>query len=414
MDAEIDRVAKSYSRRARIPGFRPGKAPARIVKQRFKDQILHDVAHDLIPRTVGDLLRERGVEAVDTPDIRDVTVEEGQPLTFTASFDTLPAFDPGDYTTLSLTRSSSVVEEGAVDQALERLRQRAARYEPVEGRGVDHGDTAVLDLARHDPDGETHTHPDVSIELGASANPPGFDEQILGLEPGASKTFTIHYPADHAVAELADKDVTYTVTIKAIKRRVVPALDDELAKDLGDFATLDALRARVRADLEREARQSAERRAARVADEAARRARAVRGAARRWSSASSTSASRTSCGGCRAGHRPAPDGRRLGGLPREPAGGGPRVSSRGRSCSTKWRGARSSRCPTRTSIGKSSATRPRSDGRCRPCGRGSNRTAGSRGCAPGCGGRSPLTSFSRVLESPKKPQSPSHEPFPQT
>src|SRR3712207_6147734 len=93
VDAEIDRVARDYSRKARIPGFRPGKAPARVIKQRFKEQILHDVAHDLIPRVLDDALRERGVEAVDTPDIRDVNVEEGQALTFTASFDTLPPFE---------------------------------------------------------------------------------------------------------------------------------------------------------------------------------------------------------------------------------------------------------------------------------------------------------------------------------
>src|SRR5919112_1896319 len=85
VDAEINRVAQGYSRRARIPGFRPGKAPARVIKQRFKDQILHDVAHELVPRAVDDALRERGVEAVDTPDIRDVVVQEGRPLKFTAS-----------------------------------------------------------------------------------------------------------------------------------------------------------------------------------------------------------------------------------------------------------------------------------------------------------------------------------------
>src|SRR6266571_8121975 len=115
--AEIDRLARDYSRKARIPGFRPGKAPARVIKQRFKDQILHEVAHDLIPRAVEDALRERGVEAVDTPDVRDVNLEEGQPLTFTASFDTLPAFDPGEYTTLSLRRRSARIEDEAVDRS---------------------------------------------------------------------------------------------------------------------------------------------------------------------------------------------------------------------------------------------------------------------------------------------------------
>ena len=258
VNAEIDRIARDYSRRARIPGFRPGKAPARVIKQRFRHEILHDVVHDLIPRAVDDALRERGVEAVDTPDIRDVNVEENQPLTFTAAFDTLPSFDPGDLSTIALRRGSPKVEDAAVDSAMDRLRQRAARFEPVEGRDVADGDTVVVDLERTEPGAETARHENVSIELGAKANPPGFDEQLLGLEPGAQKTFTVHYPQDHAITELAGKDVTYSVALKSIKHRVVPELDDEFAKDLGEFETLDALRGRVRDDLEHEARHTAE------------------------------------------------------------------------------------------------------------------------------------------------------------
>jgi trigger factor len=259
VNAEIDRIARDYSRKARIPGFRPGKAPARVIKQRYKDQILHDVAHDLIPRAVDDALRERGVEPVDTPDVRDVTLEEGQPLTFTASFDTVPSFDPGDLSTISLRRSRVAIEEDAVNAALERLRQRAARFEPVEDRGLDHGDTAVLDLERQDAGADRQSHRDVSIELGATANPPGFDEQLLGLNVGTTKAFTVHYPPDYPIGELANTDVSYTVTVKGVKRRVLPELDDEFAKDLGEFDTLDALRVRVREDLEREERLAADR-----------------------------------------------------------------------------------------------------------------------------------------------------------
>src|SRR3954468_66778 len=109
VNSEIDRIARDYSRKARVPGFRPGKTPPRVIKQRFKDQILHDVAHDLIPRAVDDALREKGFEAVDTPDVRDVNIEEGQPLTFTASFDTVPAFEPGDLSTIALRRSSAAI-----------------------------------------------------------------------------------------------------------------------------------------------------------------------------------------------------------------------------------------------------------------------------------------------------------------
>ena len=302
--AEIDRVARDYSRRAKIPGFRPGKAPARVIKQRFKDQILHDVAHDLIPRAVDDALRERGVEAVDTPDVRDVTLEEGQPLTFTASFDTVPTFDPGELSTITLSRPKVDIAEEAVDGALQRLRERSARFEPVENRGLEHGDTAVVDLERENlmlpaergerprpapsedsrgaasgggapraeekesaakrdrgagaPGVSKDRHENVSIELGAKANPPGFDEQLLGLTAGATKSFTVHFPGDYPIGELANSDMSYTVVVKGLKRRVLPELDDEFAKDLG-VESLGALRARVREDLEHEAHHAADR-----------------------------------------------------------------------------------------------------------------------------------------------------------
>src|SRR5687767_7758602 len=148
VDAEIERVARTYSQAARIPGFRPGKVPARLVKQRFRQQILHDVAHDLIPRAVDDALRARGVEPVDTPDIRDVVVDEGQPLKFTASFETVPPIDPGDYSSLHLPTKSNSVEDSAVEDALRNLQDRSARYEPVEDRGVEDGDSVQLDLER--------------------------------------------------------------------------------------------------------------------------------------------------------------------------------------------------------------------------------------------------------------------------
>src|SRR5438034_9034273 len=125
VNAEIDRIATDYSRKARVPGFRPGKAPARVIKQRYKEQILHDVAHDLIPRAVDDALREQGMEAVDTPDVRDVNIEEGRPLTFTASFDTLPPFDPGDLTTIAYRRASAAINDEAVQLSLQALRHRA-------------------------------------------------------------------------------------------------------------------------------------------------------------------------------------------------------------------------------------------------------------------------------------------------
>lgn len=263
VDAEIDKVSRDYSKAARIPGFRPGKVPAKVVRQRFRDQILHDVAHGLIPRAVEEALRERGVEPVDTPDIRDVVVEEGQPLKFTATFETVPSIDPGDYAAIVLRTKDHAVDDSAVEQALSQLRERSARYEPVEDRGIEVGDSVTLDLERTavGDSGETQTdkHENVTVDIGAPANPPGFDEALAGLVAGGEKSFDVKYPDDYTIKELAGTTVKYAATIKAIRKRVVPDLDDEFAKDVGEFENLEALRARVRGDLEHEARHEAER-----------------------------------------------------------------------------------------------------------------------------------------------------------
>jgi trigger factor len=264
VESAIDRVTREYSKSARLPGFRPGRVPPGVVRQRFRAQILHDVAHELIPRTIDEALSAQGVEPVDTPDVKDVVVEEGKPLSFTASFDVVPAFDPGMFGDVQLRRQPVTVDDDAVQQTLERLRERAARFEPVEG-GVGEGHTLVIDLERRpgSADGAATApdrHEKVSIEIGAPANPPGFDDQVMGMTVGETRSFTLSYPAEYAVAELAGTSVGYTVHLKELRRRVVPDLDDEFAKDLGDdLDSLDALRARVREDLEAEAREAAER-----------------------------------------------------------------------------------------------------------------------------------------------------------
>jgi trigger factor len=272
VETEIQRVTRTYGRSARLPGFRPGKAPERLVRQRYKEQILHDVMHDLIPRAIDDAMRERAFEPVDTPAVRDVVLEEGAPLTFAVDFETVPPIEPVDYAAITLRRSPIAVADEAVDSMLERLRERHARYEPVEGRPSQSGDVLAADLARRivkvaasDEAGaapvpsEPERHSDITIEIGSAANPPGFDDEITGLEPGARKTFSVAFPADYAVASLAGSEVEYEIHVKGIKAKVLPALDDEFAKDLGEFESLAALRERVRHDLQHDAERSQER-----------------------------------------------------------------------------------------------------------------------------------------------------------
>ena len=264
VDEAIGHAAAKLGRSARIPGFRPGKVPPTVIRQRFKPQIMQDVAEHLISKAVGEALVEKGVEPIGTPDIKDLVLEEGKPLTFKATFEVLPEFDPGDLSTIEATEPSRAVEDDAVNQSLERIRERNARYEVVESGAVEAGHTVVVGLERRGTDkegkpGDVDKHDQVNIELGAPSNPPGFDAEVIGMTPGSNKSFTITYPDDYAIPELAGGKVDYTVNLKEIKKRVVPVLDDELAKDLGDFSSLEELRKRVREDLEHEAMHAAER-----------------------------------------------------------------------------------------------------------------------------------------------------------
>lgn len=259
VDAQIARVTRGYAKSAKLPGFRPGKVPATVVKQRFKDQILQDAARHLVTRAVEDALTERGVDPVDSPDIKDFAIDEGQPLKFTAEFETVPSFDPGDLTSIVVRQPAAALEAGAVDRMIEQLRERAARSEPIEGRPIADGDEAVLDLTRTNADGSSDKHDHVHVTVGAQGNPPGFDANLVGLSAAESKTFTVRFPDDYVVEDMRNTDVTYAVTVKEIRKRVLPTLDDEFAKDLGEFDTLDALRARVESDLQHEAEHNAKR-----------------------------------------------------------------------------------------------------------------------------------------------------------
>jgi len=273
VEAEIARVAAGYSKNAKVPGFRQGKVPAGVVRQRYKDQILHDVAHDLIPRVVGTALRERGLNPVAMPDIRDVVIEEGKALTFVADFETMPPIEIGEYAGLSLRKPAAVLEVGAVDRALEQLQQRAARWHPVEDRAAEAGDTVLVDLTRTrrgrliqltddapagDMEGKPETLQNVSIEIGNAANPPEFNTQLTGAPLGASREFPVTYAADYDVADLAGATIDYAITVKGIRRKELLPLDDEFAKEVSELETLDALRARIHEDLQHGAEHDAE------------------------------------------------------------------------------------------------------------------------------------------------------------
>ncbi|MYD70980.1 MAG: trigger factor [Acidobacteria bacterium] len=261
VDRAIDRLSNRYRRTAKLQGFRPGKAPAKVIRTRFRDQILREVAEDLVREAVDEAIDNEEIQPVATPEIRDVEVDEGKPLTFTALFETLPAIDPGDYTAFTLRQSPVNVEGEAIDQAIERLRQRAGRLEPVEGRVAARGDIVTLDLDRRLADskgGKGSEHLDgVRIEIGSDVNPPRFDAELTGLSVDDARSFTVTHAENDAVERLAGREVTYDIKVTALNQPVLPDVDDTFAQGLGDFADLAALRTRIEEDLKAAAEQDA-------------------------------------------------------------------------------------------------------------------------------------------------------------
>lgn len=267
VDAAIERLARRYGQRARVPGFRPGKVPLRLVRQRFKTDILQDVARDLVPGAVEEALRERALTPIETPEVHEVSIDDGQPLTFHALFEVLPPAPDLDYDTLTLRRTPIAPDADAADRAVEELRRRMSRLDPVADRGAEMGDIVTLNLTRRQvrdatggpPPPAEDRHENVTVELGSASNPPGFDSELAGLRVGETKMFELAYPADHEQADLAGARVAYDVELKALHLRALPDLDDAFARSVGEFDSLAALRGVVESDLRRQAETETER-----------------------------------------------------------------------------------------------------------------------------------------------------------
>ncbi len=258
---EAESVTAQYARVARIPGFRPGHAPAPLVRRHFREDIRSEVVHSLLPKFFENAVKGQKWSVAGRPHFEDLKFEDDQPLTCKATFEVYPQISLPEYKGLEAEEDPPSVTEGDIGKALEELRERAATFEVVGNRPATEGDYVAVSYRGHDVH-EPEAHPlevrEAIVHLGGKGTVAAFTENLRGAKPGEVREFEVSYPQDYPQKSLAGKTFGYRVEVLSIKKKVVPPLDDELAKTVSDFATLDELRAKLREDLKERRKREVE------------------------------------------------------------------------------------------------------------------------------------------------------------
>ena len=249
----IERVAREFARVARVPGFRPGKAPIPLIRRRFADDIKGEVLQSLLPEQIDKAVTDQTLIPITQPQVDQVDYAEDRPLKFRASFEVLPEFELGHYKGLQIEVEKAEVTDADVDKTIENLRERAATFVAIEDRALESGDYAQLKLVGTPVGGGEPLKADnVLCHLGAEETLEAFTQNLTGAKPGEQRRFDVEYPADYPDRKLAAKKFVYSAEVVAIKQKKLPELNDVLAKDVSDVKTLAELRDRIRQDLEKE------------------------------------------------------------------------------------------------------------------------------------------------------------------
>jgi trigger factor len=270
VNRQTDSLIQKYQKVARIPGFRRGHVPASIIRQRFSEEIKTDMVEALIPRFFRQEAQRLSLHPVSQPRVTDLHLHDGEPLRFKAAFEVLPEIKLEGYKELRADRPEIAVSEAEVEQALADLRERHATFNPVEGRALADGDFAQVTLDGNPKPGESKpgesnaaegqpVHMDeVLVEIAGQNTMPEFTEHLRGTSAGDERTFDVKYPEDTQDKRLAGKTFTYTVKVQSIKQKSLPEVNDEFAKQLGEFQVVDDVRKAIREQMETDRRNQAE------------------------------------------------------------------------------------------------------------------------------------------------------------
>lgn len=257
--AKAEAILEAFGQKAKVPGFRPGKVPRAIIEQRFKADVRGELLRDLVPEAFFEALRQEPFTAVSDPDFDEISLQDGQPLRFRATFEVKPDVTVEGYRGVELFRQPTTVNDEEVERALAALQERAAEYVPMDGWPALREDLVTVEYqalvgTRPRPEGRQ----EVTLLLGGPEFLPGFAEQVAGLQKGEAKEFTLEVGRASRRKEWAGRRVTFRVVIREVKKKRVPALDDDLAKATGEAGTLRELREKVRQNLHRRKEQEQE------------------------------------------------------------------------------------------------------------------------------------------------------------
>jgi trigger factor len=240
-----ERVTNSIKQRVRLPGFRPGKAPVNMIRSRFEGEIRNEVLELLLPQAFRDRVQKDELKVVGTPDITDLRFEPGQPIRFKADFEVAPEIELAEYHALPVKYEEPTVTDEEVDKRIEAMRESKAEYPNLDPRPIENNDYVLVHLKSLSGLAEP-IEQDVQIQVGGEDTLPAFNEALLGASPDAVIELDITYPEDYGQEKLAGKTVRFQLTPKFVRKKELPALDDEFARDLGDYQTLDELKDAVK------------------------------------------------------------------------------------------------------------------------------------------------------------------------
>lgn len=252
-----DTAARRYATQARLPGFRPGKAPAAMVKKKFAEAIRQEAIEALVQDAYKEVVEREQYRLASQPHIHDLKFAEGEPLTFELHLEVRPDIDLSRTQGFRVTRRDTAVTDDAVVEQIDQLRDQRATWSPVEDRPAP-GDQVTVELATADESGEIPAGKEYRLELGGGQAIPAVEEVIMEAKPGETIERPVRWPDDFPDEAQRGKTKTVRVHLKDVKRKTLPALDDAFAREVGDFDSLDALRTAVRTDLEGHTEREAE------------------------------------------------------------------------------------------------------------------------------------------------------------